>query len=152
MRWTDLPGVHQIERTAFPDSAWSLETFWAELARCPQTRAYWVAERDGELAGYVGLMALPPDADVQTIAVSAPHRRRGVAGRLLDAAVDEAVHRSCASLMLEVGASNDAAIALYRRHGFEQVGRRASYYGPGRDAVLMRRRLSPPTTSGESVT
>ena len=39
--------------------------------------------------------------------------------------------------MLEVAASNMAAIALYERLGFRQVGRRKGYYADGEDACLM---------------
>ena len=33
------------------------------------------------------------------------------------------------------------ALALYAATGFESQGRRRDYYGPGLDAVVMRRRL-----------
>ena len=77
MHWTDLPAVHDIEVVGFPDSAWSLETFWSELAGVPASRAYWVAQREGRVVGYAGLRAVPPDADVQTIAT----RSRGTRAR-----------------------------------------------------------------------
>jgi ribosomal-protein-alanine N-acetyltransferase len=141
MRWPDIERVHRIELECFPDTAWSKEAFWAELARSPHTRAYWVAEHGDELVGYVGLMAVPPDADIQTLAVDGSHRRRGVGSRLLAAAVAEAEHRGCGSLMLEVAASNTAAQRLYERRGFEPLARRSSYYGPGRDALVMRMAL-----------
>ncbi len=43
--------------------------------------------------------------------------------------------------ILEVRASNTAALRLYFKLGFQQVGRRASYYSDGEDAVLMEREL-----------
>ena len=39
--------------------------------------------------------------------------------------------------MLEVRASNAAAIALYEQLGFQHVGRRRGYYPDGEDACLM---------------
>ena len=45
-----------------------------------------------------------------------------------------------AFLTLEVRASNEPAIALYRKHGFEEAGRRKNYYTkPTEDAIIMTR-------------
>jgi ribosomal-protein-alanine N-acetyltransferase len=48
-------------------------------------------------------------------------------------------------VFLEVGVTNQGAIALYKSFGFEEVGKRAAYYQhtDGReDALTMRRRLA----------
>jgi ribosomal-protein-alanine N-acetyltransferase len=134
--------VQAIEQSSFSDTAWSTETFWSELAGVPDTRRYWVGEEDGEVVGYVGLMVIHPDADIQTIAVSSTHRAAGIGGRLLSTAVDEARARRCSQLRLEVSADNEPARHLYERHGFETVARRSNYYGQGRDALILRLRLS----------
>lgn len=141
-RWWDVPAVHAIEQSSFPNTAWSIETFWSELAGVPETRRYWVGEHDGEVVGYVGLMVIAPDADIQTIAVSAVHRARGIGGKLLTTAMSEARARQCSQLRLEVAADNESARRLYEQSGFETVARRSNYYGQGRDALIMRARLS----------
>jgi ribosomal-protein-alanine N-acetyltransferase len=138
MRWTDIDEVHQIERRAFPGTAWSAEAFWSELAGVPESRAYWVAMREGQVVGYTGLHTMAPDADIQTLAVEPGSRRTGVARALLATLVEEARVRGCRTLMLEVDADNAPARVLYQAHHFERVARRASYYGPGRDAIVMR--------------
>jgi ribosomal-protein-alanine N-acetyltransferase len=138
MRWPDIPAVHRIERASFPDTAWSVESFWGELAGVPVSRWYLVAEVGGTVVGYGGLMAVGAEGDVQTLAVEESQRRLGVGGVLLDALVDEAVRRGCTSVLLEVAADNASAQTLYAGRGFEQVARRSGYYGPGRDAVVMR--------------
>jgi [ribosomal protein S18]-alanine N-acetyltransferase len=138
MRWPDIPAVHRIERASFPDTAWSAESFWGELAGVPASRWYLVAEVGGTVAGYGGLMAVGAEGDVQTLAVEESQRRFGIGGVLLDALVGEAMRRRCTSVLLEVAADNAAAQALYAGRGFEQVARRSGYYGPGRDAVVMR--------------
>lgn len=141
MHWTDLAAAHAIEQQAFGSGAWSLESFWSELAGVPDTRTYLVAlDSAGSVAGYAGLAFAGSDADVQTIAVAATARRAGTGARLLAALVTEAARREAAWIHLEVSARNAAAIALYERFGFEPVRRRPDYYGPGNDAVIMRRR------------
>ena len=69
MRWWDIDAALVIEQALFPD-AWSVETFWAELARVPETRHYLVADDDGAVVGYAGLMTVGRQADVQTVAVA----------------------------------------------------------------------------------
>ncbi|MCZ3387323.1 MAG: hypothetical protein LH630_10260 [Actinomycetia bacterium] len=68
MRWWDVGQVHDVEVRAFPESAWSAETFWSELAGVPATRHYVVAETNGQIVGYSGLMAVGAHADDQTLA------------------------------------------------------------------------------------
>jgi ribosomal-protein-alanine N-acetyltransferase len=142
MRWTDIPAVHAIEQDAFPDTAWSIETFWSELAAVPETRRYWVAEAHGEVVGYAGLLVAAPESDIQTIAVASEHRGQGMGTQLLTAAMEAARDRGCGHLMLEVAADNASARRLYERHGFETLAKRSNYYGRGRDALVMRARLT----------
>ena len=148
MAWPDLPAVHAIEESSFPTTAWSMETFWSELAGVPDTRCYWVAVERDQVVGYTGLMASPPDSDIQTIAVAVTHRGRGVGDQLMVTVIAEATRRRCRWLMLEVEADNDPARSLYERHGFEALARRTSYYGPGHDALVMRRSLGKPDEVG----
>lgn len=143
MRWPDIDQTHRIEVRAFPQTAWSVETFWSELAGVPATRHYVVAETSSNVVGYAGLMAVGADADVQTLAVAPEFLRRGVGGRLLHALVDEAQRRACSRITLEVAATSEPAQQLYLHHGFEVIARRSGYYGPGADALIMRRRLRP---------
>jgi len=142
MRWWDVAAVHEIESRVFPNSAWSLELFWSELAGVPETRCYVVAEDHGTIVGYAGLMAVAPDADVQTIAVAAPSQRQGVGQLLLSELLGEAERRGSTRIFLEVAADNSSAQQLYTRNGFEVASRRRNYYAPGRDAVVMQRSLT----------
>lgn len=139
MRWWDVAAAHSLEVELFPD-AWSQEQFLSELAHVPQTRWYVVAADEQGLLGYIGLRAIAPEGDVQTIAVAPRAQGRGVGRQLLDALLVEAAERHCSQVFLEVRADNAPAIALYQSRGFESTGLRRGYYGPGQDAVLMRRR------------
>ena len=70
------------------------------------------------------------------------HRRRGHARALLEALLRDARERAAATASLEVRASNEPAIALYRAFGFESVGVRKRYYDDDEDAVLMSATLA----------
>ncbi len=138
MRWWDVEQVHAIEEDAFPETAWSVEVFWSELAGVPATRHYVVADSGGQVVGFAGLMSIGSEADVQTLAVAAEHRCQGVGAKLLDALLDNAEHRGCSRVTLEVAATSEAAQRLYLLRGFEVIARRSGYYGPGADALIMR--------------
>ena len=138
MRWWDIEQVMGIERDAFAATAWSHAQFWSELAQ--DNRTYVVAEdRDG-ICGYAGVMAVPPTGDIQTIAVATRAQRRGLGRSLLRTLLDAAQAAGCTEVLLEVRADNTPAIAMYVDAGFESIARRGSYYGPGEDALVMRRR------------
>lgn len=138
MRWPDIPEVAQIEAEVFDVDPWSVEQFWGELAQ--PTREYIVAQQDARILGYAGVYLLPPDADVQTIAVRADASGRGVGRMLLDDLITRAAAHGCTSMMLEVRSDSAAAIHLYTSTGFEQISRRADYYAPGVHAHVMRLR------------
>jgi ribosomal-protein-alanine N-acetyltransferase len=140
MRWWDIQACAVLERELFPHDAWTETMFWSELAGVPGSRHYVVAERGDDVVGYAGLAVVAPDADVQTVAVAGPERGTGLGSRLLDDLLAEAALRGCSAVFLEVHVDNVAAVRLYERRGFVSVSRRRDYYGPGADALLMRRR------------
>ena len=130
MRWWDVEAAHALETALFPDP-WSVETFWSELAHVPETRHYLVAEQDGELVGYAGLVVVARQADVQTLAVAPAAQGHGLGRRLLDALVAEARRRDAGEVLLEVRAENEAALALYAGAGFERIGDPPRLLPPG---------------------
>jgi ribosomal-protein-alanine N-acetyltransferase len=149
MRWWDVEAVAALDAELFPHDRWSAEQLWGELAHVPETR--WYAVHDGETGvdGYVGLYAVPPEGDVATIAVAPSSQGRGLGRTLLDAVVAEARRRGVTLLYLEVLDGNEAALALYASAGFERQGHRRDYYGPGLDAIVLRRRLHAVDVDGD---
>jgi ribosomal-protein-alanine N-acetyltransferase len=142
LRWTDIPALAAAERELFADDAWSESTWWAELAGRPRRDYVVAAAADGAVAGYAGVDCSGDMADVMTIAVGTAYRGMGLGDRLLDELVARATARGAQALLLEVRADNGPALALYARHGFEQVSIRRRYYQPGDvDALVLRRRL-----------
>ena len=100
-----------------------------------------VAEaNNGRAIGYAGLTVVLDEGYINNVAVRSQFRKNGVASALLDVFIRFAQAHELAFLTLEVRASNEAAIALYKKHGFEEVGRRKNYYeDPKEDALLMTR-------------
>lgn len=96
----------------------------------------------GAVLGYtVGLLAAD-EAEVLNIAVDPPARGKGVGAALLEGMLEELRRAGARSVFLEVRRSNEAAIRLYRRSGFEILGARPDYYRqPREDALTMGRFL-----------
>lgn len=137
LRWWHVDAVHRLEQRLFPADAWSVEQFWSELAQ--PTRSYRVAMQEGTVVGYAGLFVLPPDADVQTIAVGTDAQGQGIGRRLLESLIDDAESRGVTHTLLEVRSDNESARALYQRLGFVRISERRRYYPDGQDALIMRR-------------
>ncbi len=135
MAYADLDGVVALEEATFP-SPWSRATFADELAR-PHSRGWLVAEEAGVLVGYGGVMVVDGEAHLMNIAVRSDRRREGVASALLDELVARARELGADRVTLEVRAESDEPIAFYRSRGMQLAGRRAGYYGPGVDALIM---------------
>lgn len=85
------------------------------------------------------------EAEILTIAVARSHRRAGLGWQLMDAVLRELHAARAEALFLEVDETNLGAIALYRRMGFHQVGKRPRYYKAADEtrtgALVMRRDL-----------
>ncbi|MGW4271603.1 ribosomal protein S18-alanine N-acetyltransferase [Streptomyces sp. SID10815] len=149
MRWWDIDPVLELEKGLFPEDAWSRGMFWSELAhsRGPEaTRRYVVAEQDGRIVGYAGLVATGDQGDVQTIAVARDQWGTGLGSLLLTELLRAATAFECAEVMLECRVDNVRAQRLYERFGFAPIGFRRGYYQPGNvDALVMR--LTDPSTS-----
>ena len=129
-----LAGLHRICFAKPWDAA-----AMAALLDCPGT--YGLIAAAGEPAGLVLWRLAADEAEILTIAVLPPWRRAGLGGRLLEAAAESCRDGRAGRLFLEVAAGNAAGLALYRRHGFHEVGRRKAYYDDGADALVMRRDL-----------
>jgi len=136
----DLEAVLGLEHALFGAEAWSRQMLEGELAARPRSRYYLVADQDGVIAGYAGLLVAATQADVLTLAVAVDRWGQGTGSALLEALLAEAARRGCAEIFLEVRTDNTRAQRLYRRYGFSQIGIRRGYYQPsGADALVMRR-------------
>ena len=136
----DIEAVLGLEHDLFGEEAWSRQMLEGELAEQPRSRYYLVADDDGLVTGYAGLLVAAAQADVLTIAVAATRWGRGTGSALLEALLAEAARRGCTEVFLEVRTDNMRAQQLYRRYGFRQIGIRKGYYQPsGADALVMRR-------------
>ena len=137
-----LDAVLKIERICFAEP-WTRGMFEKEL-ESPHSKMWgWLEDPDRTLLGYLVGWLIYEEFHIANIAVVPERRGEGVAKALLQHALDWAVERHAERSLLEVRASNSAAISLYRDHGFALVGARRNYYRfPTEDALIFQKRLS----------
>jgi ribosomal-protein-alanine N-acetyltransferase len=136
--WTkeDIPVIAEMEKRCFHD-AWT-EGMLADTLRYPIYQCF-LAEEGGQVCGYCCLIVVCEDAEVGNIAVDLPFRGRGVGKALMETMHNCAKEKGATQCFLEVRVSNENAIALYKKFGYESYGVRAKYYEDGEDALVMKR-------------
>lgn len=137
MNETHVEQVAALEKLCF-SAPWSPNAIAGELTN---PLSLWVVAADnGTVAGYVGSQSVLGESDMMNLAVLPAYRRQGVAYKLVAMLIEKLCEQDVHSLTLEVRASNEAAISLYDKIGFVQVGRRPNYYtNPKEDALILRK-------------
>lgn len=126
MTRADLDEVMEVEERAFA-SPWNRSMYLRELERLDAR--YLVAREDrGLLVGYCGVLVILDEAHIMTLAVREDFRRQGIAMCILLELIGNAEEIGARFLTLEVRKSNQAAINLYEKLGFQIMGERKHYY------------------------
>lgn len=103
---------------------------------------FFIAEINGNIAGYIGIDTVIDEGYITNIAVSPEFRRKGVASHLLAQTEKFAKSKGLSFITLEVRVSNTVAINLYEKHGFELAGKRKNFYiTPTEDALILTKRF-----------
>lgn len=145
----DIDGVIYINSVTLPEH-YTTSFYNSILLSNPDT--FLVAEHEGRIIGYhmgrieygLALRGFPKfvkKGHVISIAVLKEHRRKGVATMLLKTALEEFTKKGCEVSFLEVRVSNEPAINLYKKMGYEIVDRITGYYSDGEDAFVMEKNL-----------
>jgi [ribosomal protein S18]-alanine N-acetyltransferase len=135
----DLPAIERIERDSYA-TPWSRSMFAGELSK---PSSVCLAAVDGETRKLIGYLIVSRYVDawhVMNIAVDPARRRSGAATMMLQRLFELTAGDGRRGYTLEVRVSNDGAIDLYRRLGFQARGIRRGYYTDNReDALIMWR-------------
>ena len=117
--WTETGLLDELQH---PDSLLLIATLGAR----PEAIAYLAARR---CAG---------EAEILRVVVVPSHRGRGIASRLLSAALEQLTREGTQDFFLEVREDNAAALSLYRKFSFRVLGRRSRYYPDGCAALVLK--------------
>jgi [ribosomal protein S18]-alanine N-acetyltransferase len=150
MTTADLDRVQAIARNLpqtphWPQSAWlSAINSQFEPESTPRRIALVIGAsaanpQPGSILGFAVASLLPPQAELETIAVAPESQRLGLGQRLFQALTAELNASGVDNVLLEVRVSNQPALAFYEALGFVKTRLRPGYYAdPIEDAVLMR--------------
>jgi ribosomal-protein-alanine N-acetyltransferase len=135
----DLDAVVALETASF-STPWTRENLIRELSQSEVSRVYVMLAPGRSLAAFCACWIILDELHINTIAVEAGSRRKGLATRLLRHVFADALAAGALRATLEVRRSNEAALELYTRLGFTIQGVRPRYYsGPEEDALVLWR-------------
>ncbi len=121
---------------------WSEADLGAYIATPDKTPLYVACDARRRIAGFMVLQVVGDEAELLSIIVAPKWRARGLGAALLRAGFDDLQTTPVERMFLEVDEANGSAIALYRRFGFKEVGKREGYYplkdGTPATALVMR--------------
>lgn len=134
MQLDDIPAIMELEARCF-ESPWSADIYRRELTASSFSFYHVVRPGTGRAAqelppilAYGGCWVMGNECHLMTIATHPEWRRQRLSEWLLLDLLATARARAAAQCTLEARAGNRAAIALYKKLGFEQVGVRRDYY------------------------
>jgi ribosomal-protein-alanine N-acetyltransferase len=138
----DIPQVVAVANS-LPDAPhWPAGVYQDMLdpARQPARICTVAEEPDGRIAGFAITVLIPPQAELEAIAVTAQRQRQGIARNLWSDLLAKLKKNDITEVTLEVRESNRAARSFYASLGFVEWGRRHGYYAENQeDAILLRR-------------
>ncbi|MBO6179053.1 MAG: ribosomal protein S18-alanine N-acetyltransferase [Selenomonadaceae bacterium] len=130
----DIDGVYKVEEASFA-IPWTREAI--EDAAKRNDTIYLAAVLDEKIVGFIGAWIIAGDAEITNVAVLPELRGQKIASKLMAAFIERAKLKGATAMTLEVRPSNIAAIALYKKFGMEEKGRRKKYYQDNKEDALI---------------
>jgi [ribosomal protein S18]-alanine N-acetyltransferase len=138
-----IDSLLSIETSSFKNP-WGKLSFLDEISN-PYSYSYVLTtpyKTDSQVIAYICLRQIIDELHVLKVAVKPTHRRKGIAYRFLTDCLCEISKKGVRTIFLEVRPSNTGGFLLYRKLGFNVIGKRPKYYtDTGEDAVIMRKLL-----------
>lgn len=126
------------EQRCFPEDPWTVKMLEDTLQNDRSTVIGVYNRQINNMVAYGVLYNAADEADIANIAVMPENRGCGIGYSLLYKMIDFARYRGAKRIFLEVRESNSAAIRLYKKLGFTNIGKRKDYYtNPREDAIVM---------------
>lgn len=133
---SDLEAIKEIEDESFINP-FTKEDLLYEISQNPVSN-FLVLEKDGLVVGFIDYWVTFDSATIDQIAVKKSERNQGFAKILLEKSINDIKELGEVSFFtLEVRASNEPAINLYKSFDFQKVTIKEKYYDDGEDAIYM---------------
>ena len=136
---TDVASLAQIETLQPFSAGWGTAGWTHELEN--KAAQVWCAEEEGSVIGFVSVRAAAGLAEILNVAIAPAFCRCGKGFLLLTHVLEALKAQGVAEVTLEVNQRNKAALALYRKAGLCERGRREKFYHQTDDALIMGKEL-----------
>lgn len=144
----DVDAIVALEATSFTNP-WSRDALLWELGHSDVTRVYVLRLDEGGIVAFCACWLVFDELHINTVAVHPAYRQRSLGTDLMTHVLAEADAAGARRATLEVRASNEPALRLYRRLGFVVTATRRAYYtNPVEDALILWR--NPPESAAGS--
>lgn len=121
------------------DEFWNSSILESELKN-PFSQ-YIIAKLNKEIVGFAGVIDTVDQLEITNIVVKKDFRKNGIGNELLEKIIKLAKENGKDKIILEVNITNLAAIKLYEKNGFKNIGFRKKYYNNTYDANIMTLKL-----------
>src|SRR5436305_3365351 len=146
----EIAAMMEVAKKSRTAAHWTRAAYERIFTSSPDDLKYLalVAEEQEKLVGFIVGREVPGEEDweIENMVVAQSERRQGFASALVGEFLKRTRGKSTCRFWLEVRASSVAAIALYRKFGFEEESRRTNYYShPIEDALVLALKLREQT-------
>lgn len=141
MSEVDLEQVMAIEENVY-EFPWSMGIFQDCLSA---GYCCWLMEQDDRVSGYGIMSVLASEAHILNLCIKSDLQNNGLGKEMIDYLIDLAIVHHADVMFLEVRPSNEQALKIYEKSGFDEVGSRKDYYPAkfGReDALILAKQLT----------
>jgi ribosomal-protein-alanine acetyltransferase len=135
-----LERLYEIEKECFVEEAFTKKQI--ALLLTDYNSISLTARENGDIVGFIVGMVYPDgkavNGHILTIDVSPSHRRKGIGQMLLREMESIFTQKGVQVCLLEVREGNVAAMSLYHKLGYEEIGRLENYYGNAHGIYLKK--------------
>ncbi|QOY55642.1 ribosomal protein S18-alanine N-acetyltransferase [Candidatus Sulfurimonas marisnigri] len=132
---SDVSKLYTLEKELFSIKNYPLSR--GSFAYHVRNNLLYIAEIDGNIAGYVLVLIKRTNAKLYSIGISKEYRGKKIAEKLWKVIYKDLISLDFKLFILEVRIYNEVAISLYKKVGFNVVKVLKSFYRDGCDAYLM---------------
>lgn len=132
----DMQTIFQLanlEKECFGRDAWSINALRGEFEN--EFSHFFAKRVDGAIVGYVCIRVIYEESQICNICVTPKYRRQGFARELLATVKEFSAEKGCERCELEVNVSNEPAVELYKKCGYNIEGVRKNFYRRSRYAT-----------------
>jgi ribosomal-protein-alanine N-acetyltransferase len=139
MTINDLEEIVNIEKDLYK-TPWNEKQYKYELEENEFSYVF-ILEHNDIIVGYYGFWVMFDECDITKVSIRKEFQGMKLSNILMEDCFNRVKALGCKKINLEVRTTNERAINLYKKHGFEDVIIRKNYYGKNEDALILSKIL-----------